>query len=102
MSSACCPFPDHWCPIVQILVDSTKLQALRDAEVAATGALRATSQIILYTAPLRTPQPDPTPALQALAAWKPSDKYALVVYVNDLRHDTLKYLPRSVSISFLV
>jgi hypothetical protein len=90
---------------VQVVVDSTKLQALRDAEVAAAAAFRATSQIILYTGPFGTPQPDPDPALQALAAWKPSsDKYlpALALYVKRLLHDTLKYLPRSVGILFLV
>jgi hypothetical protein len=52
---------------------SNRSPSSRDAEVAASGTLRATSHIILYTAPPGTYQPHPTAVLHALS-WHPSSK----------------------------
>jgi hypothetical protein len=87
---------------VQILVDTTNSQDLRDAELAAAGALRAVTQILFYTGPEDEEQPDAAPALQALKGWQPTtagpDPPVICLCEIALDQHTLKHLPPCVGL----
>jgi hypothetical protein len=99
-TTECLGYPSLLLPShVQVLIDPASPQDLRDAEVAATGALKATRGLFLYTAPFGSQQPSPTPAYQTSASWQSSSGTGTSLLFKgwELEEDTLKNLPPFVT-----